>query len=54
MFLLKQLELVLIFYYVQLFYKLIIVILLILSIDIINTRREVLSKGEVINGVENQ
>jgi hypothetical protein len=45
MFPLKQLELVLIFYYLQLFYQLIILILSILSIDIINTRKEVLSKG---------
>jgi len=45
MFPLKQLELVLIFYYLQLFYQLIILILSILSIDIINTRKGVLSKG---------
>jgi hypothetical protein len=45
MFPLKQLELVLIIYYLQLFYQLIILILSILSIDIINTRKEVLSKG---------
>jgi len=36
---------VLIIYYLQLFYQLIILILSILSIDIINTRKEVLSKG---------
>jgi len=40
--------------YLKLFYKLIIVILLILRIDFINEGKEVLSNRKLINAVENQ